>query len=272
MTFEFPGESRLDYYPCRYGRSKLLFRGPRRKLDGRYAAVVGGSESYGKYVAHPFPALLEDTVGFPVVNFGHMHAGIDLFANDSVVMDACSDATVVIVQLLAAHTMSNGLYSVHPHRNDRFLNASTLMKTLFRDLNFDEFVFTRHLLWAVKEQFPDRFEILAEELRKAWTAAMRQLLRRIDAKTLLLWIDDKPGEENEALGFHPLRVTEEMVADIRPDAAGLVRFRPSEAARNAGLDGMIFSPLDEPIARHLPGPSYHAEIAAALLPAVRRLL
>ena len=59
MSFAFPGETSLDYLPCRYGRSKLLFRGPRRDLTAPYAAVLGGGETYGKYVARPFPALVE---------------------------------------------------------------------------------------------------------------------------------------------------------------------------------------------------------------------
>ncbi|MGB3314802.1 MAG: DUF6473 family protein, partial [Albidovulum sp.] len=59
MAYEYAGESALDYLPCRYGQSKLLFRGPRRKLDGAYAAVLGGTETYGKFVAEPFPNIVE---------------------------------------------------------------------------------------------------------------------------------------------------------------------------------------------------------------------
>ena len=60
MAYEFAGDSALDYFPCRYGQSKLLFRGPRRRFDGPYAAAIGGTETYGKFVADPYPALVRD--------------------------------------------------------------------------------------------------------------------------------------------------------------------------------------------------------------------
>ena len=73
MAFENPGQGALDYFPCRYGHSKLLFRGPRRKLDGAYCAVLGGSETYGKYVREPYPALIE-----AVAKIGDKFRALDL--------------------------------------------------------------------------------------------------------------------------------------------------------------------------------------------------
>lgn len=32
----------LTYAPCRYGMSRILFRGPKRRLDTPYVAFVGG--------------------------------------------------------------------------------------------------------------------------------------------------------------------------------------------------------------------------------------
>ena len=63
MAYDYAGEGSLDYFPCRYGRSRLLFRGPRRDLGGRYAVVLGGIEAYGRYIPQPYPALLEDGLG-----------------------------------------------------------------------------------------------------------------------------------------------------------------------------------------------------------------
>ena len=97
MAYEHPGARSLDYLPCRYGTSKLLFRGPRRRLDGDYCALLGGSETYGKYVRTPYPALLEDRLGATVVNFGYMNAGADVFLNEPVIVDACNKARVTVV-------------------------------------------------------------------------------------------------------------------------------------------------------------------------------
>ena len=36
MAYDNPGDGALDYFPCRYGKSKLMFRGPRRRLEAPY--------------------------------------------------------------------------------------------------------------------------------------------------------------------------------------------------------------------------------------------
>ena len=47
MTYDAAGPAPLDYLPCRYGTSKLMFRGPRRRLEAPYIAFLGGPETYG---------------------------------------------------------------------------------------------------------------------------------------------------------------------------------------------------------------------------------
>lgn len=280
MAYEYAGDTALDYFPCRYGQSKLLFRGPRRKLEGAYAAAIGGTETYGKFVAEPYPVLLERTLGLPVVNFGYMNAGTDVFVGEPVVIDACRHAGVTVIQLTGAQNLSNRFYAVHPRRNDRFLRASTLMKTIFREVDFTEFHFTRHMLSVLKERSAEKFALLEDELKAAWIARMRNLLQKIGNRTVLLWITGAAGAgphgsgegPGDGLGHEPLFVDAEMVAAIRPFAGDLVRITPSAAALGAGTEGMQFGPLDAPVAAAMPGPRVHAEIAGALAPAMRRLL
>lgn len=271
MAYEYAGDSALDYFPCRYGQSKLLFRGPRRKLDGPYTAVLGGTETYGKFVAEPYPALLEQALGLPVVNFGYMNAGADVFVGEPVIVDACSKARVTVIQLMGAQNMSNRFYAVHPRRNDRFLRASTLMKTIFCEVDFTEFHFTRHMLSVLKARSPEKYALVEDELKSAWVARMRHLLQKIEGKTVLLWIAGHPGEDKDGLGPEPLMIDADMVAAIRSFATDLVRVSPSEAAMRAGTEGMHFAPLDEPAAAAVPGPRVHQEVAGALAPVLKRL-
>lgn len=272
MAYEYAGEAALDYFPCRYGQSKLLFRGPRRRLEGAYAAAIGGTETYGKFVADPFPALVEKALGLPVVNFGCLNAGADVFVGEPVVIDACKQAKVTVIQLMGAQNLSNRFYAVHPRRNDRFLRASTLMKTIFREVDFTEFHFTRHMLSVLRERSAEKFALVEEELKAAWVARMKNLLQKVGSRTVLLWIIDAGGSDHDGLGHEPLFVDAEMVEAIRPFAGDLVRVSPSPGALAAGTDGMQFAPLDAPVAAVMPGPKVHAEIAAALVPAMRRLL
>jgi hypothetical protein len=63
MAYDYPGEGSLDYFPCRYGRSTVAVSWPARDLAGRYVAVLGGIEAYGRYIPRPYPALLEAMSG-----------------------------------------------------------------------------------------------------------------------------------------------------------------------------------------------------------------
>ncbi|WP_066818083.1 DUF6473 family protein [Frigidibacter mobilis] len=274
MSFENPGAGALDYGPCRYGKSKLLFRGPRRKLEGSYIAALGGSETYGKFVQHPWPDQLERNLGLPVVNFGYPNAGPDVFINEHALIDAAGQARATIIQLTSAQNLSNRFYAVHPRRNDRFLRASVLMKTLFREVDFAEFHFTGHMLTVLKAVSPDKFDLVEQELKAAWVARMKLLLERIEGKTVLLWLTDhrSDGPAPDPLGAAPHLVDQDMVATIRPFATDLVRVDPAPMARDAGIEGMVFAPLDELAARQMAGPEIHAQVAMELRPVLQRLI
>jgi hypothetical protein len=146
------------------------------------------------------------------------------------------------------------------------------MKTVFREVDFTEFHFTRHMLSALKAVSEEKFALVEDELKSAWTARMRTLVQKIEGKTVLLWISGTRQDGHDDLGPEPLMVDEEMVAAIRPFATELVHVTPSSAARNSGTAGMRFAPLEEPAALVMPGPRVHQEVAEALSPVLKRVL
>jgi hypothetical protein len=267
MAYENLGEGALDYYPCRYGKSKLLFRGPKRKLDGPYVAMLGGTETYGKFIERPFAQLTEDALDHTVVNFGCVNAGIDVFVNDQAILDAASNSAVTVVQLTGAQNMSNRFYAVHPRRNDRFLRASNLLKTIFREVDFTEFNFTRHLLTSLHEASPDKFAMVEQELKEAWVARMKTLISKIEGKIVLLWMADHAPESCASCsidGSDPLFVGEEMINELRPFVTGVVEVDVTQADIEAGREGMVYTDLEEPAARGMLGAVAHARVAEAL--------
>jgi len=268
MAYEHPGGGALDYCACRYGRSGLLFRGPRRRLSGSYLVALGGTETYGKFVAEPWPALLEGRIGMPVANFGCVNAGIDLFLSDPQITEIAGAARLTVLQLTGPQNMTNRFYAVHPRRNDRFLRATGAMRATFPEVDFTEFNFTRHMLTSLADRFPQRFDQLAGELRAAWVARMRQLLERIGGQVVLLWI----GSHHLGGISDPVPLTADMVADVQGRARHTMRVEPSMTARAAGTAGMWFGALEEPAAAEMPGPMVHAEVAEALAPVLARLL
>lgn len=274
MTFEVLGTSALDYLTCRYGTSKLLFRGPRRKLEGKYCAFVGGTETYGKFIADPFPGLIERYTGLKCVNFGCPNAGIDVFLNDPVVPGAASSAQVSIVQVMGAQNLTNRFYKVHPRRNDRFLKASQLLRSIYSEVDFSEFHFNKHMLKSLMTRSPERFAVVRHELQQAWQARMSMLLSRIGGQIILFWFARHRPEQDVSIpgfGADPMFLTREMIEFLRPKVTDIVEVVASPEAQGLGTEGMVFSQMEAPAAGYIMGPVAHEEAARALAPVIKNL-
>ena len=277
MTYDVLGPGLLDYQPCRYGMSRLLFRGPKRNLTDPYIAFIGTNETYGKFVERPFPALVEKSLGRTCANFGQLNAGVDAFSFDPFVLDAASAADLSVIQVLGAQNMTNRFYSVHPRRNDRFLEAATLLKSIYRDVDFADFHFNKHMLGTLLDVSIERFQTVRQELQEAWVARMRLMLKQINSKTILLWIaghspDDIDPYDIDTLGSDPLFVTRDMINQVKPYATSVVEVVLSDKAQRAGTTGMIFGELDRAAAAEMMGPMAHEEAARAVTKEIRALL
>lgn len=275
MAYEKIVDLSLDYMPCRYAGSKLLFRGPRRSLKGNYAAFLGGTDTYGKFIRQPFPALVEKEAGLRCVNFGWPNAGVDVFLNDPGVQDAARKARAVVLQLPCAQNMTNRFYSVHPRRNDRFLEASPVMRAIFQEVDFTEFHFTRHMISRLQQVAPERFHVVREELQSAWVARMRLLLQRLGNHVVLLWFSARrPGENDDSpdLAVDPAFVSRPMVEAVRGHAVRLVEVYVSPHAQGSGTDGMVFSQFEAGAAAELLNLKAHDQASGALVPVIRDIL
>lgn len=265
MSFQGASANALDELPCRYGESKLLMRGPRRNLTRNYFAMLGGTETYGKFIPNPFPALLEQDLGKPCINLGAMNAGLDAFVYDRDVVQAAAAADLAVVQLLSAHNLSNRYFRVHPRRNDRFIEASTLLSTIFSEVDFTEFHFNKHMLGTLKALSPERFAMVEEELRQAWKGRMKLLMKGLRRKPILLWLRYKELEiKDEVLSSEPVMIDQSMVDDLLPFARGVIEVDVQLSGETGDTDGMVFGQMQAAGAKHLLGPQAHRQIADAL--------
>jgi len=265
----------LTYAPCRYGMSRILFRGPRRRLDKPYIAFVGGTETFGKFIDRPFPALVEKAIGRTCVNFGTVNGGVDAFVNDPTIMAACHDADLTVVQVMGANFLSNRFYSVHPRRNDRFLRASTVLQAIYSDVDFADFTFTRHMLGTLLALSPERFDIVVSELREAWVARMKNMLGQIGPSAILLWFarqeltDDHWNTGAHPLQADPLFITKAMITQLRPLVKDVLEATPSPIALQQGTKGMYFSAMQAKAASEMLGVSCHSEASNLLTPMIK---
>lgn len=257
-----PGVGAPDELRCRYGSSKLMFRGPRRKLDNPYVAFLGGSETYGQHVETPFVAMLEADQTRDCINLGVVNAGLDAFANDPEVLAIAGKAEQVVVQVLGAQNLSNRFYRVHPRRNDRFLEPSALLTAIYRDVDFTEFHFIKHMLETLQMVSPERFATVRDELQMAWLSRMQLLMRSIGRDVVLLWL--QYNEDGGELGPEPLAITRAMIDQLRSLVCDVVEVSVVPARLTGEVENMVFGQMQAPAAGHLIGPSAHRQIADAL--------
>lgn len=267
-----------DYEVYRFGRTKRAMRGPRPDFDAPYMAFIGGTEIFGRFVMRPFTAQLAEATGLGAANFGAVNGGVDLFLSDPEVLSACAAARFCVLGVMGAHNLSNRFYAVHPRRNDRFVRASTTLKTIYPDVDFSEIHFTRHLLTTLRATDDVRFAAVVEELRSAWVARMKTLCDLAGGRIVLLWAAEGPPpgsdswrEQQFGLGPDPVLVDREMLAELDAHVLHRIEVVTSRAARATGTDGMLFAPHEERAASCTPGPLAHREIATALLARIEDL-
>lgn len=222
MSIRFAGDFSPDVQSCHYGHARLSFRGPERDLRQDFVAVLGGSEANGRYVALPFPALMEPCLGLGVANLAQAGASADLYLAEPAILQVAARARAVAVVVMGAANQSNRYYRVHPRRNDRFIQPSPQLRALYPEVDFTEFHFTQHLLRHLQAVSAQRFGAVVEELREVWVERMRDLLGRITVPSLLIWLAQR---EPPAMGgavdltCKPVLVDAAMIGQVRDLAA-----------------------------------------------------
>jgi hypothetical protein len=261
----------LDYAPCNYGTSRLVFRGPQRPLDTPYVAVIGGTETYGKFIRRPWPLLVEDASGMPTVNLACVNVSADAYLADDGVLQVAGNARAVVVQVTGAVNLSNPYYAVHPRRNDRFLRALPPLTRLYPEVDFTTIHFTRHLLLTLRKVSRERLVDVVDALRQTWAERTDLLLERLPTRKVLLWMaSHKPGPPMLDLTRDPLLVDAEMMDAIRPRAdayAEVILPRPGDPLE----EGLAFASLDRPAAEGMPGMKAHEAVAAVVVQALAQL-
>ena len=237
--------------------------------------MLGGTETYGKFVPSPYAALVAKGLGMPVVNLGCVNAGLDVYMNEAELLQLARRADAKVVQVVGAQNLTNRYYAVHPRRNDRFLGATPMLRGLFPKVDFTEFNFTRHMLVALQRDSVDRFEVVAEELRAAWVLRMKALLSQLGGNVVLLWMAETAPPQPERrvdMQRNPLLIDAEMISAVQPSAAAYLEVVYSDEGLGDGCAGMVFAQMEAGAASELPNPRLHVEVSNAMIPILNAVL
>lgn len=260
------GAGAPDYFPCRYGASKAVFRGPRRDLTQAYVAVLGGSGAFGRYVARPYADIVEAALDRPVANLAALNAGPDFYLSDPETLEIAAGAAVAVVQVTGAEALSNPFYTVHSRRNDRFVAATQALRGLYPEVDFTDIHFTRHLLQVLRHTDAGRFATVVQGLQAAWLDRMRALLARLPGRRMLLWVTGT-GPDSD-----PLYIDRALIDALRGEVTQVVEATPSPRARAMAPFDMTYPETEAAQAACLPGAAVHAELAEALVARLQGIL
>jgi len=234
-----------------------------RPTDAPYIAIIGGSATFGKFIAKPYPDLLEAALNEVCINLGYQSAGPDVFLQDTAVQSLCQDAVAVVIQIMGAANLSNVFYRVHPRRNDRFIAPTDRLKALYPEVDFTDIAFTGHLIERLRAVDDERFTLVKTHLQKTWITRMKMLIRLARGPVVLLWFAKRTPEDTDDTGQfsnEPAFVTREMLGQLRRDVADIVEVMN----RSTDVRGMCFAPLDALAAQKTLNPSAHKMAAKAL--------
>ena len=187
-------------------------RGPIPDLQQPYFVCVGATQVFGRFCARPFPQILSEELGLPVLNLGLGGHGPRTFLNESLI-SAINGALFAIVQLGSARVGSNSLFE-----NSATGRAPGVRHRDGRTMMFDEFL--------AEEFVNSPHEVVArlvQETRDSWVSSYRALLGAITVPTIMHWLsgdlpqraDDYSMSVWELLGTFPQLVNGRMINQVR---------------------------------------------------------
>jgi hypothetical protein len=250
----------------------LVFRGPVPEPGQPFVACVGGAQTFGRFVAEPFPVLLARGLGMPVLNLGLGGAG-PRFAGSPEVLAVLSRASAVVVQCFAGRSASNSLFDAGAGRNSgRCLRTG-------RWLRFEEFlreVRARDDLGLLQR--------VVHETREDWAVGMRHIARSLSMPTVLAWMSARSPEytirwdsDHGVLNTYPQLIDLQVIERVRPEFTAYC-----ESTCGDGMPQRLWAasaPIDGAVLRdgwlwneYYPSPEAHVAAATQLLPILRGLL
>jgi hypothetical protein len=254
----------------------LFIRGPRpeRLEPGSYFVCLGAAQTFGRFCAQPFPTLLGQRLGYPVLNISHGGAGPSFFCiSNERLLHYLNRARIVVVQVMSGRSESNSLFESRGVGHYRRRSDGELLDC---DQAFGELLRTKPRRLVSK---------IVQETRWNWCASYRALLSAIHVPKILFWFSTRTADYNpgwgslsELFGAYPQLVDADMIAQVQGSCDHYVactskrglpqvlidRFTGERAVIS---DEWTSEPWNENW--YYPSPEMHEDAADALEPACR---
>lgn len=191
----------------------LLLRGTQiQNLEpNNYFVCIGAAQTFGRFCQKPFPTLLEEKLGLPVLNLGSGGATSSFFLKDNeTLLTYINNAKFAIIEVMSARRESNSL----------FINHGTETFTKVSDG-------TKIQCGAAYQELLDRQDIktvkkIVTETRNNFIDNYKKLLNGITVPKILFWFSSRPPRYQEKyqkvsqlFGQFPHLVNQQTIRQVR---------------------------------------------------------
>jgi hypothetical protein len=279
--FQAADRAILDYQYVKLPGTEVLVRGPLpADLSGGFVACLGGAHTLGRFIEHPYPALLQQQLGVPVLNLGNGGGKPEFYLQSSGLLEVVNRAKCVVIQVMSALGSPNRLLQPTSMTHNAVRIADGI-PTPKNPVSGDS---AYRIL--IKHVTPEILHEVVGETRGNWLAQMGTLLDGITVPKVLFWYSvrtpaytEKFDNSDALLGDYPQLVTDTMITELRPKAQGYV-----ECISSAGMPyelreatsqepAAVFPWQADPAVNHYyPSAEMHTSAAEQLAPAVQGLM
>lgn len=269
----------IDYELYELSGIPRPFRGPRPKsLDrGAFGVCVGAAQTFGCYAPQPFPKLLSEELGVPILNMGVAGAGPSFFLRRNNFIELINQSSFSVVQIMSGRSESNSLLEsaggeMLIRRSDsKQIGAAPAWQQLLDTLSRAD------------------LDSLVAETKFNWLSNMKTLLERITVPTLLFWFSERTPDYRPScdsiyslFGAFPHFIDLEMMNSLAK-VAPCVELVSSEGLpqtlinRFTGAPSSIIMRKDlggreKQVNNYYPSPEMHKLAFLSLLPHVRKMI
>lgn len=203
----------IDYDLWFEAESMVEFRGPRRDFSASGGIVcIGAAQTFGRFVARPFPQQVSDLLQCDVLNLGRSGAGPEYYLERSVLMNRLHRADTVIVQAMSARSVTAGRFQARKNNNG-------VLKYVDGPMAGQSDLAQRAYQTLRETEGEDAFWLQVAAVQAQWVAYHQKLADAIPGEKVLLWLSEHAPPDtldlrNSPVGIFPHFVTSAMVESV----------------------------------------------------------
>lgn len=196
----------VDYKMYPLGDTGLWFRGsaPNTLETGQYFVCIGAAQTFGCFCNQPFPELLEEALGLPVLNLGYGGAGPYFFLKHPSLLDYINRAKFVIVQVMSGRSESNLLFDsggleLLTRRSDGVkVGADAAYRALLEDSIWRKMPIGKRYFQRADSLLGDKkVKRIVTETRRNWVSHYQELLDKVTVPKILFWFSKRSPQYQE---------------------------------------------------------------------------